>query len=35
MENVNPFRTVDPYQWAINTHHPEVAELIKQARKSD
>jgi ankyrin repeat protein len=31
-ESVNPYR-VDPYQMAINFHHPEIAELIKQARK--
>jgi ankyrin repeat protein len=35
LEGINPYRAVDPYQWAINYHHPEVAELIKQARKQD
>lgn len=35
LENVNPYRAIDPYQSALNSHHPDVAELIKQARKSD
>jgi ankyrin repeat protein len=35
LENMNPYKTVDPYQWAINSHHTDVAELIKEARKKD
>jgi ankyrin repeat protein len=35
LEDVNPYKAADPYQSAINSHHPDVAELIKQARKKD
>ncbi len=35
LKNGNPFRAVDPYQMAINFHHPEIAELIMQARKKN
>ena len=33
VENIDPYKARDPYLAAINSHHNDVANLIKSARK--